>query len=143
MPLKKGSSDKTISQNVRMLKREGRPEKQSIAIALSTAGKGDKEMPGRISNSIANMANRNKGYKKGGKVVAKKKKTTKKSDAQKRGEKLVRRLQQGYTDRKDESIAMRKKKKRTPAQLAASRDESYGRFGSKKRKPRGGGKINV
>ena len=37
---------------------------------------------------------------------------------------------QGYKDRKDESIAMRVKKKRTPAQLKASRDESYGKFGS-------------
>ena len=91
-------------------------------------------MPGRVSNSRANMANRNKG---------KKRKPTKKSDAQKRGEKLVRKLQQGYKDRKDESIAMRRRKKRTPAQLKASRDESYGKFGSKKRKPRGGGKINV
>ena len=46
---------------------------------------------------------------------------------------------QGYTDRKDESIAMRIRKKRTPAQLKASRDESYGRFGSKAKKS---GKIN-
>jgi len=41
--------------------------------------------------------------------------------------------------RKDESIAMRIKKKRTPAQLKASRDESYGKFGSKMKKK---GKIN-
>ena len=46
---------------------------------------------------------------------------------------------QGYTDRKDESIAMRIRKKRTPAQLKASRDESYGRFGSAAKKS---GKIN-
>ena len=32
----------------------------------------------------------------------------------------------GYTDRKDESIAMRIKKPRTAAQLTASRDESLG-----------------
>ena len=46
---------------------------------------------------------------------------------------------QGYTARKDESIAMRIKKKRTPKQLKASRDESYGRFGSSAKKS---GKIN-
>ena len=46
---------------------------------------------------------------------------------------------QGYTDRKDESIAMRIKKKRTPAQLKASRDESYGKWGSAAKKS---GKIN-
>ena len=46
---------------------------------------------------------------------------------------------QGYTDRKDESIAMRIRKKRTPAQLKASRDESYGKWGSKAKKS---GKIN-
>ena len=46
---------------------------------------------------------------------------------------------QGYKDRKDESIAMRIRKKRTPAQLKASRDESYGKFGSKAKKS---GKIN-
>jgi hypothetical protein len=46
---------------------------------------------------------------------------------------------QGYTARKDESIAMRIKKKRTPEQLKASRDESYGKFGSSAKKS---GKIN-
>ena len=46
---------------------------------------------------------------------------------------------QGYKDRKDESIAMRIKKKRTKKQLKASRDDSYGRFGSKAKKS---GKIN-
>ena len=45
---------------------------------------------------------------------------------------------QGYTDRKDESIAMRIRKKRTPAQLKASRDESYGKWGHGK----GKGRIN-
>ena len=44
----------------------------------------------------------------------------------------------GYKDRKDESIAMRIKKKRTPKELKASRDESYGKWGSGK----GKGKIN-
>ena len=57
-------------------------------------------------------------YKKGGKVGKKK---------------------QGYNARKDESIAMRIKKKRTKKQLKASRNESYGKFGSKMKKK---GKIN-
>jgi hypothetical protein len=51
----------------------------------------------------------------------------------------VKKKKQGYKDRKDESIAMRIKKKRTKKQLKASRDESYGKFGSKARKK---GKIN-
>jgi len=46
---------------------------------------------------------------------------------------------QGYKDRKDESIAMRIRKKRTKKQLRASANESYGRFGSKAKKS---GKIN-
>ena len=50
-----------------------------------------------------------------------------------------KKMKQGYKDRKDESIAMRIKKKGTPAQLKASRDESYGKFGSKMKKK---GKIN-
>ena len=46
---------------------------------------------------------------------------------------------QGYKDRKDESIAMRIRKKRTKKQLRASADESYGKFGSAAKKS---GKIN-
>ena len=46
---------------------------------------------------------------------------------------------QGYKDRKDESIAMRIRKKRTKKQLRASADESYGKWGSKAKKS---GKIN-
>ena len=65
------------------------------------------------------------GMKKGGSA---KKKTAKKKTKK-----------QGYKDRKDESIAMRVKKKRTKKQLTASRNESYGKFGSKARKK---GKIN-
>ena len=57
----------------------------------------------------------------------------------KKGGKVKKKKKQGYKDRKDESIAMRIKKKRTKKQLKASRDESYGKFGSKARKK---GKIN-
>ena len=53
--------------------------------------------------------------------------------------KKVGKKKQGFKDRKDESIAMRIKKKRTAKQLKDSRDESYGKFGSKMKKK---GKIN-
>ena len=51
----------------------------------------------------------------------------------------VKKKKQGYKDRKDESIAMRVKKKRSAKQLKASANESYGKFGSKAKKS---GKIN-
>ena len=58
--------------------------------------------------------------------------------AMKKGDKVGKK-KQGFKARKDESIAMRIKKKRTKKQLKASRDESYGKFGSKAKKS---GKIN-
>ena len=51
----------------------------------------------------------------------------------------AKKKKQGFKDRKDESISMRIKKKRTKKQLRASADDSYGKFGSKAKKS---GKIN-
>jgi hypothetical protein len=42
MPLKKGSSKKTVSANIRELRHSGYPQKQSIAIAMRSAGKSKK-----------------------------------------------------------------------------------------------------
>ena len=85
---------------------------------INKNGKKDGFEIGRAKGMAKGMGTTVEGFKKGG--SAKKKK-------------------QGFKDRKDESIAMRVKKKRSAKQLKASANESYGKFGSKAKKS---GKIN-
>ena len=102
-----------VRSNVRFMKSGGRAMKAGGG-SMSTARKDMKS--GYYQDDMGMRGGAM--YKKGGKVGKKK---------------------QGYKARKDESIAMRIKKKRTKKQLKASRDESYGKFGSKTKKK---GKIN-
>jgi hypothetical protein len=57
MPLKKGSSAKTIGQNIKTEIAAGYPRKQAIAIALNTAGKSRKPMS-HSGNRIMRKAGR-------------------------------------------------------------------------------------
>lgn len=89
-------------------------------------------MPNLAYKQPALQRNKPMDYAKPAGTKMKKKKTIKKPTPSSSKKK------QGFDDRKDESIAMRVKKKRTKKQMKASRDESYGKFGSGK----GKGKIN-
>jgi hypothetical protein len=45
MPLKKGSSKKVISENIREMRHSGHPEAQSVAASLSQARKSGAKIP--------------------------------------------------------------------------------------------------
>jgi uncharacterized protein YoaH (UPF0181 family) len=47
MPLKRGSSDQVISENIRRMMDEGYPQNQAIAIALRNADKRRKKNKGK------------------------------------------------------------------------------------------------
>lgn len=54
MPLKRGSSKKVISENISELRHSSYPQTQSIAIALSKAGKSNRTKQHKDNHKILN-----------------------------------------------------------------------------------------
>ena len=108
-----------------IVKKAGGGRMKQVGLHTAEMRSGGKDLHQPQSKIKKRIEEETRYAKKGGKVGKKKKKK-------------VGKKEQGYKARKDESIAMRVKKKRTKKQLKASRSESYGKWG----KGKGKGKIN-
>ena len=108
-----------------IVKKAGGGKMKQVGLHTAEMRSGGKDLHQPQSKIKKRIEEETRYAKKGGKVGKKKKKK-------------VGKKEQGYKARKDESIAMRVKKKRTKKQLKASRDESYGKWG----KGKGKGRIN-